>query len=202
MEDVPSVEQLIEQVHRYYPANRWEGDAGYVDTPEYQRLGAARRMAWERGRERWRAFLARVRETLPGGEVEDWTLLQSDNCWRVRVHLPGTVVMEDGSEEFRAVVGLVSILAPVAALYTSFKQRLPEHLRGDGRVWRASRTFYEPIPEARDWEQGLERVLRSDLEVARLPNETLFTPVPDIQCFNVALGKARLIDCLFTDDRW
>jgi hypothetical protein len=48
----------------------------------------------------------------------------------------------------------------------------------------------------------VEALVRSELGAQPLPHDTLFTPVPDIQCRNTSLGKARLIDCLFTDDRW
>ncbi|WP_275439039.1 hypothetical protein [Archangium violaceum] len=38
----------------------------------------------------------------------------------------------------------------------------------------------------------------------RLPNETLFIPVPDLvpRSANYGPGEAQLIDCLFTPHRW
>ena len=195
MSELPTASQLVELVHHYLPANIWESEPGYGATPEYQRLKAARIAATETGKARWKAFLARLREDVPRCAVEDWTILISDNCWRVRVHLPHRVPVDGGGEEFRAVVGLVSIFAPVAATYTSFKQRIAEHR------WCPSQTFYEPMPATREYEEVLMRLLRDELGAPRLSNETLFTPVPDIQ-YGVALGKARLIDCLFTTDRW
>ncbi len=194
--ELPSAAQLVELVHYYIPANIWESEPGYGATPEYQRLKAARSAAAENGKDRWKAFLARLREEVPQCKVEDWTILISDNCWRVRVHLPHRVPVESGGEEFRAVVGLVSIFAPVAATYTSFKQRIAEY------QWRPSQTFYEPVPATREYEEVLVRLLREELGVSRLPNETLFTLVPDIQYRCAAIGETRLIDCLLTDDRW
>ncbi|QRK09845.1 hypothetical protein JQX13_06975 [Archangium violaceum] len=193
---LPTASQLVELVHHYLPANIWESELGYGATPEYQRLKAARSAAAETGKERWKAFLARLREEVPQCKVEDWTILISDNCWRVRLLLPDRVPVEGGGEEFRYVVGLVSIFAPVAATYTSFKQRIAEHR------WRPSQTFYEPVPATREYEEVLVRLLCEELGAPRLPNETLFTPVPDIQYRCVAMKEARLIDCLFTDDRW
>ncbi len=195
MPELPTAAQLVELVHHYLPANIWESEPAYYATPEYQRLEAARREASKTWHMQWNAFLARLREELPRCTVEDWTILISDNCWRVRAHLPHRVPVEGGGEEFRAVVGLVSIFAPVAATYTSFKQRIAEH------QWRPSQTFYEPVPATREYEEVLVRLLREELGAPRLPNETLFTPVPDIQ-YGVLLGEARLIDCLFTEDRW
>jgi hypothetical protein len=57
-------------------------------------------------------------------------------------------------------------------------------------------------PETKPYADKVEALVRSELGVQPLPLDTLFTPVPDIQCRNTSLGKAQLIDCLFTDDRW
>jgi hypothetical protein len=111
------------------------------------------------------------------------------------VYLPGVLPVEEEGQEFRSVVGLVSLLAPVSAIYTSFHRKF-------GTLWHPPTLFYDPVPEVRGTEQVVESALHAALGVHRLPTPTLFTPVPDIQCFNVPLGKAHLIDCLFTDDRW
>jgi hypothetical protein len=193
MNPLPSSAQCIELVHRFYPVNLHEDDPRYEGSEEYQRLLRARLDALDK-RDTWKQFLSRLREELPKCQVEDWTVLQSDSCWRVRVYLSSAVPVEGGLE-FRSVVGLISLLAPVCAIYTSFHQRV-------GDLWRHPTLFYEHVPETRGVAETVERLLRFILGVVRLPNETLFTPVPDVQCFNVPLGKAQLIDCLFTDDRW
>jgi hypothetical protein len=190
----PSAAHLLELVHRFYPANLHEDDPRYKQSEEDQRLVEIRAAAWAK-RHAWKQCLSHLRMELPQCQVEDWTVLQSDSCWRVRVYLPGTVPVEGGGQEFRAVVGLVSFLAPVSVIYTSFHQRV-------GDLWRPAALFYEPRPETQDVAEVVEGALNAVLGVAPLPRETLFTPVPDIQCFNVPLGKAQLIDCLFTDDRW
>jgi hypothetical protein len=58
------------------------------------------------------------------------------------------------------------------------------------------------VPATQEYEEVLVRLLREELGAPRLPNETLFTPVPDIQYGGVAMEELRLIDCLFTTDRW
>jgi hypothetical protein len=200
VQELPSAAQLVELVHHYLPANIWESEPGYDTTPEYQRLKATRRAAWETGK-RWTAFLGHLRKALPHCRVQDWSLMHMDNCWRVRVYLPQTVRVE-GEEEFRAVVGMMSILAPVAVTYTSFQRKRRVVDPDRDYVWHPAQVFYEPVPDTREYEEVLLRMLGEEFGVRRLPNETLFTPVPDIQYSHRGFGEARLIDCLFTDDLW
>lgn len=128
--------------------------------------------------------------------MEDWSVLFSnDNCWRVRVFLPEVQQLEGGGQEVRAVVVLVSILAPVYVRYSSFAQLFD-------RRWKNRRLFYEDVPETSPVADKVEALVRSELGVQPLPQDTLFTPVPDIQCGNRSLGEAQLIDCLFTYGRW
>jgi hypothetical protein len=119
---------------------------------------------------------------------------RNDNCWRVRVVLP-EVSKFPGGEEYRTVVVLVSILTPIYVLYSSFQQH-------QGGEFSPARLFYEEVPETKPYADKVEALVRSRLHVHRLPIEILFTPVPDIQCGNVSLNEARIIDCLFTDDQW
>jgi hypothetical protein len=195
-EDI-SASRLVELLHRYYPINLYSSEEGYGESEQYQRLLELREHSLKNPMS-WKRLLSRLREALPECKVEDWTVLFSnDNCWRVRVNLPEVLKLPDGREEVRTVVVLVSILAPVFTLYSSFKRY---HLT-EKRSW-PSTTFYEHVPETKAHADKVEAIVRDVLNVHRLPNETLFTPVPDIQCGNVSLGEAKLIDCLFTDDRW
>ncbi len=59
-------------------------------------------------------------------------------------------------------------------------------------------------PEFQPHEAKLAGLIESTFGFTRLPNDVLFTPVPNLvpRTANFGLGKARLIDCLFTDDRW
>lgn len=192
----PSPNRLLEVVHQHYPANLWMDEEGYVESEQYQRLLKARREALENSGP-WNRLLPRLREVLPECSVEDWSVLFfDDNCWRVRVYLPEVLRFEGGIEEHRAVVVLVSILAPVYVRYSSFRRYSGRHL------WGTPGLFYEDVPETKPCADKVEALVRSELDVRPLPQETLFMPVPDIQCRNTRLGEARLIDCLFTDDRW
>jgi hypothetical protein len=189
--------RLIELLHHYYPLNLHGDDARYGESEQYQRMLALRAHALKNPTG-WKRLIARLREVLPECKVQDWTVLFSDdNCWRVRVDLPEVLKLPGGQDEVRTVVVLVSILAPVYALYSSFQR----YSLVEKRAW-PSETFYEDVPETKSYADKVEVIVRDVLHVQRLTNETLFTPVPDIQCGNVALGDARLIDCLFTDDRW
>ncbi len=195
MNDDISAPRLLELVHRYYPTNLYSGEEGYYESEQYQRLEEAREEAMTQAVS-WKHCLARLREALPGCKVQDWTVLFSnDNCWRARVYLPEVLKLPGGVEEFRAVVVLVSILAPVYVLYSSFQRKLEQGAS-------PAETFYEDVPETSPYADKVEAIVRDVLHVHRLPNETLFTPVPDIQVRNTRLGDAKLIDCLFTDDRW
>ncbi|WNG51038.1 hypothetical protein F0U60_48105 [Archangium minus] len=190
-----SAPQLLELVHRYYPTNLYSSEAGYHESEQYQRLEKARDVAMGQSAI-WKGCLARLREALPECKVQDWTaLFSNDNCWRVRVYLPEVLKLPGGSEEVRTVVVLVSILVPVYVLYSSFQQYSEKGAS-------PSRTFYEDVPETKSHADKIDAIVRDVLHVHRLPNETLFTPVPDIQVRNTSLGEAKLIDCLFTDDRW
>jgi hypothetical protein len=51
-------------------------------------------------------------------------------------------------------------------------------------------------------ETKLDALVRESFGTVRLPNEVLFTPVPDLQVGNTGFGKVKLIHCLFTDDIW
>ncbi|MCY1074640.1 hypothetical protein [Archangium lansingense] len=192
----PFPTRLLEVVHQHYPANLWTSEEGYVESEQYQRLLKARREALENSGQ-WKRLLSRLREALPECSVEDWSVLFSDdNCWRVRVYLPEVLQHEGGIKEHRAVVVLVSILAPVYVCYSSFRRYSGPHL------WGTPGLFYEDVPETKPYADKVEALVRSELDVRPLPHETLFMPVPDIQCRHTRLGEARLIDCLFTDDRW
>lgn len=190
-----STPRLMELVHQYYPANMRQFAEGYSESEQYQRLVRARQEAL-RNSGPWERLVSTLTEALPGCRVEDWSVLFSnDNCWRVRVILPEVPRLEGGGQEVRAVVVLVSILAPVYVRYSSFRELFE-------RKWRNRRLFYEDVPETKPVAGKIEALVCSELGVQALPQHTLFTPVPDIECGNRSLGEAQLIDCLFTYDRW
>ena len=187
---------LVELVHRYYPSNLYSTEPGYHESEQFRRLLAARQEAQQHRSAPWKKLLERLQEALPECKVEDWSVLWSDdNCWRARVTLPGPIEVSSG-REYRTVVLLVSILAPVYVLYTSLHLRIAEDR------FEQPRLFYEEVPETKHVAEVMDELTRRTLSVERLPNGALFAPVTDIQCRNTLLGEAKLIDCLFTDDRW
>ncbi|PTL83770.1 hypothetical protein [Vitiosangium sp. GDMCC 1.1324] len=195
MTDNLSTQRLSELVHQYYPANLMEFDEGYSESEQYQRLIRARQEALKNSGP-WERMMSKLTEALPDCSVEDWSVLFSDdNCWRVRVYLPEVRQPKEGEREARAVVVLVSILAPVYVRYSSFRRKI-------GAQWEAPSLFYEDIPETKPYADKVEALVRSELDTRPLPYDTLFTLVPDVHCRHARLGTARLIDCLFTDDRW
>jgi hypothetical protein len=95
------------------------------------------------------------------------------------------------------VVCLISLLAPAYALYAS-------HALDTGPFAEAW-TRYPPLPlEFHSYDAKLALIIESAFGASRLPNDVLFAPVPNLapRTGNVALGEARLIDLLFTPDRW
>ncbi|HEX8701402.1 MAG TPA: hypothetical protein VF815_21425 [Myxococcaceae bacterium] len=189
-----STPRLLELAHQYYPANLWDADEGYVTSEQYQRLLQARRNALTNSGH-WDRFLAKVKEAFPSCRVEDLTVpTPTDNCWRVRIYLPEVLQLE-GGQEYRCVAILVSMLAPAYVRYSSFHRRF-------GIKWSKPTLFYEDVPETKPIADKVEELVRAELRAQPLPQDTLMTLVPDIQCGNKSLGEVRLIDCLFTDDRW
>ena len=194
MDERFSVGALVELVHRYYPAGLYADDPRYRASEQHPRLEAARRAAQEDD-SAWRNFLQRIREELPGSSLWDVSGPRElyDPSRRVRVYLPDAQGPEG---ERRALVVAVSILAPVHLLYASREWAVHEE-KTDSEVW------FPPLPsEFRTYEDKLDALVQDSCGSARLPNELLLTPVPDLQVGNIDLGKARLLHCLFTDDIW
>jgi hypothetical protein len=186
----PSLVQLLRQ---YYPAGLWCDDPAYKDSAEAQRLTRMLASA-QKNRQVWDSFVERAEEQFPNCTLWDTTLLWIDPCYRLRVSLPNTAKEGEGRD---AIICLVSLLAPAYVLYAS-------HVLDTG-PFVESWTRYPPLPlEFQSHDAKLAPILESAFGASRLPNEVLFTPVPDLapRTGNVALGKARLIDLLFTPDRW
>jgi len=127
--------------------------------------------------------------------VTSGTIPRQDPCYSVRVSNPGFVT---GDLVFDEVVGLVSTLAPVYAIYASHtdKASLPER-----KDWLR----FPPFPSRlQAHEAKLTGLIEATFGYTRLPNDILFIPVPDLvpSTANYLLGEAVLIDCLFTRHRW
>ncbi|HVG58326.1 MAG TPA: hypothetical protein VNA24_07200 [Hyalangium sp.] len=186
----PSIVQLLSQ---YYPAGLWCDDPEYKTSVEAQRLTALLEEA-RKDSQAWDGFVQRIHEELPGCVLWDTTLLWIDPCYRLRVCLPSTA---RGGEQRDAIICMVSLLAPTYVIYAS-------HYLDTGASTE-SWTRYPPLPpEFQPYDARLAPIIESAFGASRLLNDVLFTPVPNLapRTGNVALGKACLIDLLFTPDRW
>jgi hypothetical protein len=189
-----SADALLELVHRFHPAGLHADDPRYEASEQSHRMKAARQAAREE-EAAWKGFLQRVREELPGSSLWDLSGPRElyDPSRRVRVYLPEGPVTRG---KHQAIVVGVSILAPVHLLYASRELTVNEE-KTSSQVW------FPPLPpEFRAYEDRLDGLVRDSFNSVRLPNEVLFTPVPDLQVGNTDLGKAQLLHCLFTDDVW
>jgi len=181
--------ELVELVHQYYPANL--NEEGFKSEQAQRLLALLARIEIERA-PLWNRFIERLRSHEPKSIVWDLSRpLNVQQCHRVRVYVPGTLMAR---VDATAVMACLSVMAPLYIVFTSY-----EHVEGDRTTTRVS---YEPRPETIDLERMLERNIEETFGFTRLPNEVLFTPVPDLAPGNRLLGQATLADCLFTDNRW
>jgi hypothetical protein len=188
-----SAASLVQLLHQYYPSGLWCDDPTYEVSVEAQRLTRLLEQA-QKDTHLWQSFVLRVGEQLAGCTLWETSLLWIDPCYRLRVSLPGSASAGGPS---KVLICLVSLLAPAYVLYAS-------HSLDTGSSTELS-TCYPPLPpEFLPYKAQLEALIESTFEATRLPHEVLFTPVPGLapRTGNVALGKARLIDLLFTPDRW
>lgn len=184
--------QLIKLIHRFYPRNVYTTDARYDSQAEALRLRELREKAQEESGA-WNTLLQRIQQEIPGCSLWELPYLLYDPCRCVRVSLTDSPA---GASEQKAAVLLVSVLAPVHHIYASF-QRVENKQVVEQRLW------HPPLPnEYQALEARLNSLAQSVLGTSRLPNEILFTPVPDIQVGNLDLGRVQLIHCLFTDRLW
>jgi hypothetical protein len=192
MDERFSTESLIRLVHQYYPAEIHGDDPRHRQTREYQRLDALRWAAYE-DTKAWKSFLQHVREQLPGSMLWDLPGLPYDPSRRVRVYLPDSQVP---AGQHKAVVVIMSILAPVHLIHASREVELDEE-QSSTEAW------FPPLPpEFHLYEAKLDALVRESFGTIRLPNDVLFTPVPDLQVGNTGFGKVKLVHCLFTDNLW
>lgn len=179
---------LLELVRSYYPS----AAVGATETPPSQRLETRRKAALQ-DRTRWDQFLQHVRSEMPDCGLWEQPFLLYYPCRGVRVYLPHSPM---GSDVHDAIVLLVSVLAPVHALYAS-------HQRHEGEHVEESQTWFPPLPERFvPYAQRLDALTKAHLGTTLLPNDVLFTPVPDIHVEDVPASETQLIHALFTRNIW
>jgi hypothetical protein len=192
----PFTDALVQLVHCYHPAGLRNDEPRYKESEEGQRLTRLIH-ANVRPSPAWKDFLQRVREELPDCSLWDTTIPWHDPCYSVRVSQPG---FKTGDPRCEEVVCLLSLLAPVYALYASYMEE-----KGPGILPRDGWMRFPPFPpEYQEREAKLAGLIESTFGFTRLSNETLFTPVPDLapRTANHGPGEAQLVDCLFTTHRW
>jgi len=189
-----TAEALVQLVHRYHPAGLLNDDPRYLESEEGQRLTALVH-AHKTPSPAWKGFIQRLLAEFPDCHLWDTTIPYHDPCYSVRVSLPGFVT---GAPLYDCIVCLLSQLAPVYALYASHTLKTgPDQ----GDYWLR----YPPFPpEFQAQEARLVGLIESTFGFTRLSNDVLFIPVPDVvpRTANYDLGRAQLIDCLFTHHRW
>ncbi|WP_157758507.1 hypothetical protein [Cystobacter fuscus] len=162
-----SLEQLIAVASRYWPSNR-NGDyrPGQQISPEARRLHEL----WEqeiKNINRWWAFLDELRGELPGFSIGDATATP-DACFRCVVYPDKGRPLPD---LHWVVVGCVSIIAPVYAVYgVQFEDREKT------RVFRAM-DFELQRPEIKAPAEVIARRVEAKFGFTRLPREMAQMPV-------------------------
>ncbi|REG36210.1 hypothetical protein ATI61_102587 [Archangium gephyra] len=188
-----TADALVQLVHRYHPAGLLNGDPRYDESEEGQRLTALVHAHVAPSPE-WKGFIQQLHEQFPNCHLWDTTVPWHDPCYSIRVSLPGFV---SGGPRDDCIVALLSQLAPVYAIYASHTDKsLP-----GADYWLRFPPF---PPEFQAHEAKLAGLIESTFGFTRLTNDILLTPVPDLvpRTANHELGRAQLIDCLFTWNRW
>ncbi|HLL00338.1 MAG TPA: hypothetical protein VK539_07105 [Myxococcaceae bacterium] len=188
-----TADALRQLLHDYYPAGLWPDDPAYKSSEQAQRLTQHLASA-QQDTLTWKGFIQQVANEFHDCLRWDTTLLWNEPCYRLRVSLPGVVV---GGGHHDETICLLSVLAPAYVIYAA-------HWLDTG-PFKEAWTRYPPLPtEFQAHEARLAKLLESTMGASRLSNSVLFTPIPELapRTGNVALGKALLIDLLFTVDRW
>jgi len=186
-------EALHQLLRQYYPENLLVDEPGYKESEQARRLTQRLKEA-EQDMSAWKTFVQRVRQELPDCGFWDTTLLFLEPCYSLRVLLPETGNNKNRSD---AVVCLLSVLAPVYAVYASHNDETGE----DPETW----VRFPPLPPAfQPYEERLARLIETTFGATRLPEEVLFFPIPELspRTGNTLPGTDRIIDLLFMTHIW
>ncbi len=168
-----SAEYLLSVARNYWRSDH-EFDGKLEKSPELERFQGL----WEEKLEKideWWVLHDELRAALPHLSIGDATATV-DACFRCLVYAEQQLVSEDPENEPRsrcwAVVGCVSILAPVSTVYgVQYDYK--------GREWIARRVFFEPLPpEMRAPAAVVARKLEELFGVEALPREIAETRIP------------------------
>lgn len=209
----PTIPELVDLVHRYYPRGIESDDPRHGSTEESRRLASVReaaaiacgkqynaipddeRIAVEpevsavvNALRSWREFGERCRRAFPDCLVWDESGPYFDPGYRYSVNQPGYVHPSD--EERDPVFCAFSVLAPVYVIYAYIQgsDPLPD-------------VCYARFPEGHEARVNKLSVLAKEIfGFHRLDEETVRTPVPDVAPFgsNRPMSKTTLMHCLFS----
>lgn len=141
----------------------------------------------------WPGFVQRLKEQFDDTIVWDTTIPFQDPCYSCHVSLPGCRV---GGSGYQAIVCLLSLLAPVYALYAC-RYRAQ---RDDDE----SEIVFPPLPETfTTREQEVAALIEAEFGFVRLPTDVLLALIPDRvpDADHLRIGQARVIDFLFSPHR-
>jgi hypothetical protein len=160
-----SVEQLLAVVRNY-----WRADKAYHSrtdsSPENERRGALWKEELKKLNQ-WRAFLRDLKQELPGFTIGDATAT-CDVSFRCVAYAHAT---KEQPQLGWAVVGCVSILAPVYTVYGAVSEYLDSE--------RVDHAVFEPLPpEMRVPADIIAKRIEATFGVTALPREIAETPIP------------------------
>lgn len=218
---IPDIDTLMARAYRHYPRNI-PGDApSYFEAEETCRLqGVLQVCAENMGGERpitphrrvpidgevqevlyalrmWLPFAEKLQRAFPDRIVWDRAIPWNDPCYRCEVMQAGLVQGSQAPRESGTCI--LSALAPVYALYV-YVSGSREIMKG-----RAKAEFrYSQLPSKYDdREAKMAALIEETFHFTRMTEDTLLLPVPDVVPYasNLAIGEAKLVDCLFTPHR-
>jgi hypothetical protein len=168
--------------------NYWRSDKAYDSSPEHRRLTDL----WDQELKKlgqWWALLDELKKELPGFTIGNATATP-DACFRCAAY--SAVDNQSDARRF-IVVGCVSILAPVYAVYGV------EYARVDNRRHNP-RAFFEPLPsEMRHPADVISRRIEATFRVDALPREIVETRIP-LYVEPVEPPNTTLFHALFTSE--
>jgi hypothetical protein len=179
---------LLEVLRRYYPSRSAPGAPRYEASEETQRLRSLIDTI-RRDAHAWSSFTERVEEAFPGCEASYSPPTAFTPSFRCQVTLPGVLPRRERIRE-DSVNGMISVLAPVYALYA-------RHWKDD-RTERETWLRYPPLPpEFQAHEAKLAALIESSFGATRVPNEVLFTRAPGLRTLQHPHREPWLAELLF-----
>jgi len=186
----PTEDELLTVIRQYYPSSLSAYDDVYEASPEILRryrkiVEVGQNPSW------WREIVEQLDRRSGRGPVRSVGILVHDAAWRVRIPL------RDGAS-LPALTVCFSIFGPYWTAYASLPKGDPR-ANSEREPWRP---HLEPPEEALANEVAARVEALRGAVLERVSAPLLMTTVPDLTTGHVELGRARIMDLLFTDERW